>query len=121
MVATASADGTIRLWPVAGGAPRVLSDHSDAVTQVRFAGSRRLVSTSHDATTRVWDLESGHSRAVLDHQHFSQAAVSADGTQIAAAIHKGTRLFFARDDLPDEPAALLRACSERAPIGPMLP
>lgn len=120
-VATASADGTIRLWPVQGGAPRILTDHSDAVTQVRFLGRSRLLSTSHDATVRVWDLESGRSRAVLEHQHFVQAVVSPDGEHIAAAIHKGTRVFFARDDLPDDPAALLRACAERAPVGPLFP
>ena len=51
----------------------------------------------------------------------SCATRAGSSLQIAAAIHKGTRLFFARDDLPDEPGALLRACSERAPIGPMLP
>ena len=120
-LATASADGTIRLWPVAGGAPRILSDHSDSVTQVRFVGATRLISTSHDGTTRVWDLETGRSRAVLDHQHFVQAVVSPDGTRIAAAIHKGSRVYFARDDLPEDPAELLRACHERAPAGPLFP
>jgi hypothetical protein len=47
--------------------------------------------------------------------------VSPDGKNIAAAIHKGSRLYFARDDLPEDPAALLRACHERAPAGPLFP
>ncbi len=57
IVASASLDGTIRLWEVATGAEyAVLHGHADAVRGILFtAHGRRLVSCSLDGTVKVWE------------------------------------------------------------------
>jgi cytochrome c len=40
-LASASWDHTVRLWPLAGGAPRVLDEHTQNVNGVAFAADRR--------------------------------------------------------------------------------
>ncbi|WAS96417.1 WD40 repeat domain-containing serine/threonine protein kinase [Nannocystis punicea] len=93
MVATASYDGTVRLWDVRGlGDPRVLVGHTDRVYVVRFsADGRRLVSTSKDGTAIVWDVVRPETRFVLP-GHGGQvywAEFSPDGSQIATAAEDG--------------------------------
>jgi WD40 repeat protein/serine/threonine protein kinase len=61
LVATASADRTVRIWDAASGATlRVLRGHAERVNGVAFSpDSRRVVSASGDATLRVWDVATG--------------------------------------------------------------
>ena len=59
-IASASHDGTIRLWNADSG--QLLGEpfrgHSDKVFSVEFSSDgRRIVSGSHDATIRLWDTE----------------------------------------------------------------
>src|SRR6185312_11078718 len=56
-LASASWDRTVRLWPLAGGAPRVLDEHTQNVNGVAFtADGRALVSVSYDLSVRIWPL-----------------------------------------------------------------
>jgi cytochrome c len=56
-LASASWDQTVRLWPLAGGAPRVLDGHTQNVNGVAFApDGRTLVSVSYDQSVRIWPL-----------------------------------------------------------------
>jgi len=56
-LASASWDHTVRLWPLAGGAPRVLEEHTQNVNGVAFAADgRTLVSVSYDQSVRIWPL-----------------------------------------------------------------
>src|SRR5215203_1461755 len=56
-LASASWDHTVRLWPIAGGAPRVLDEHTQNVNGVAFtADGRALVSVSYDLSVRIWPL-----------------------------------------------------------------
>ena len=56
-LASASWDHTVRLWPLAGGAPRVLEGHTQNVNGVAFApDGRTLVSVSYDQSVRIWPL-----------------------------------------------------------------
>jgi cytochrome c len=56
-LASASWDQTVRLWPLAGGAPRVLEGHAQNVNGVAFApDGRTLVSVSYDQSVRIWPL-----------------------------------------------------------------
>src|SRR5712671_5043985 len=52
-LASASWDHTARLWPLAGGAPRVLEGHAQNVNSVAFAGDG-VVTVGYDATLRIW-------------------------------------------------------------------
>src|SRR6478609_9676151 len=56
-LASASWDHTVRLWPLAGGAPRVLEGHTQNVNGVAFApDGRSLVSAGYDQSVRIWPL-----------------------------------------------------------------
>ena len=51
MVASASTDGTVRLWDAASGTSRVLTGHTSDVLAVAFAPSGQLLaSTGKDGT-----------------------------------------------------------------------
>jgi cytochrome c len=66
MLASASWDQTIRLWPLAGGAPRVLEGHTQNVNGVAFApDGRTLVSVSYDQSVRIWPLAGSSAPTVV--------------------------------------------------------
>ena len=67
LVATASDDGTGRIWDVASGQSlHVLRGHGAAVSSVTFsADGARVVTAGDDAIARIWDAHAGDSRLVL--------------------------------------------------------
>lgn len=93
-LASASWDRTIRLWSLAGGAPRVLEGHSQNVNGVAFsADGRTLVSAGYDATVRIWTLGAPGSPVIATLPAALNAVVVADDGEIAAAAADG-RVFF---------------------------
>ena len=91
-LASASADGTVRLWDVETGTSRALTGHTDWVRAVVFSpDGTRLASASDDGTVRLWDVETGASRALTGHTDWVRAVVfSPDGTRLASASDDGT-------------------------------
>jgi WD40 repeat protein len=90
VVATASADGTVRLWDVASGEPRItLRGHDAQVNKVVFLPDGRLVTAAADGTARVWDPSRGVQVSVLRHGGYIWG-VSAHGSRLATASWTGT-------------------------------
>src|SRR5215207_5270318 len=60
LLASASLDGTVRLWDVASGKPygEPLTGHEDTVYSVAFSPDGKLLaSAGEDGTVRLWDIE----------------------------------------------------------------
>lgn len=93
-IASASWDRTIRLWPLSGGAPRVLEGHSQNVNGVAFtADGKTLVSAGYDATVRIWPLDGAGSPIIVTLPAALNAIAIAPDGEIAAAAADG-RVFF---------------------------
>ena len=67
LLASASYDGTVRLWDPAAGQPAaILEGHTDRVTDVVFSPDGRLLaSAGRDGTVRLWDPVTGEAAATL--------------------------------------------------------
>jgi cytochrome c len=59
MLASASWDATVRLWPLADGEPRVFEGHGANVNAVAFLADGTLVSAGYDATVIFWPSKAG--------------------------------------------------------------
>lgn len=94
LVATASGDGTARLWDASSRETVVeLIGHSGAVSDVAFSPVGHLVATaSNDGSARVWDASTGAELSVLrgHSDGISDVAFSPDGHQVATASRDGT-------------------------------
>jgi WD40 repeat protein len=85
-LASASLDGTVRLWEVTGGDGRVL-EGPRCVTAVAFSPDRKhLASAGSDRAVWVWSLEGGECLVQRGHREAVVAvAWSPDGKWVASA------------------------------------
>jgi cytochrome c len=96
-LASASWDRTVRLWPLAGGEPRVFEGHSQNVNGVAFTpDGRSLVSVGYDLTVRIWPLSGGQPEIVTLPSPLNAVAISSDG-EIAVGGADGKVYFLTRD------------------------
>ena len=99
-VATASHDGTARLWSVGGvSTPLLLKGHAGGVVSVEFsADGKRVLTASADAIARIWDAESGEQLVVLSgHVHALKSAhFSPDGERVLTVSQNTARLWDSR-------------------------
>jgi cytochrome c len=93
-LASASWDGTIRLWKLSGGEPVVLEGHAQSVNGVAFMpDGEAVVSAGYDATVRIWPLTEPATPIVTTlPAPLNAVAVAADG-EITAASADG-RIYF---------------------------
>ena len=76
-LATALADGTVRVWQLADAAapPIVCAGHTGPACAVRFHPTEELLaSAGEDAMLRVWSVLDGQSRSVM-RGHFNPVAL----------------------------------------------
>ncbi|KAF2258043.1 vegetative incompatibility protein HET-E-1 [Lojkania enalia] len=89
LVASASADKTVRVWEAATGSCRsVLEGHTNRVNAVAFSPDGQLVaSASAGKTVRVWEAATGSCRSVLEGHtnRVNAVAFSPDGQLVASA------------------------------------
>jgi hypothetical protein len=96
LLATTSADQTVRLWDVATGQPRggPLEDHTGAVRSVAFSPDGTLLATaSADQTVRLWDTATGqpHGAPLTGHTDAVWGVLfSPDGSLLATASQDRT-------------------------------
>jgi cytochrome c len=93
-LASASWDQTVRLWPLAGGVPRLLEGHTQNVNGLAFApDGRTLVSVSYDQSVRIWPLSGPPAPTVVAMPSpLNAVAIGGDG-EIAAGGADG-KLYF---------------------------
>src|SRR5262249_33053161 len=87
-------DHTVRLWPLAGGAPRVLTGHQQNVNAVAFTpDGAAVVSGGYDATIRIWRLADPASPIITTlPTPVNAVAVARDGEMVAAGA--GGRVYL---------------------------
>ena len=84
-LASASWDHTVRLWPLAGGMPRVIEGHAQAVNGVAFTpDGRAIVSAGYDATLRISSLAGGAPVIATLPAPLNTIAVAPDGEIVSA-------------------------------------
>ena len=98
-LATASEDGTARIWSVDGTLRATLVGHEDCVRAVAIAPDGTWLATaSHDGTARIWSID-GTVRATLSgHADWVWAvAIAPDGTWLVTAGGDGTARIWSVD------------------------
>ncbi|NJL22304.1 MAG: protein kinase [Leptolyngbyaceae cyanobacterium SM1_3_5] len=97
ILASGSADNTIRLWNLqTGELIRTLEGHSAPVASIALnADGRTLVSGSEDRTVKIWDVQTGARRTLTAHtEAVYSVALSPDGGAIASgSADKTIRLW----------------------------
>jgi WD40 repeat protein len=90
LVASASADRTVRLWDPVSREIRATLNLSNPVTQVEFGGKDRLVTAGSDNTVRLWTT-TGRSVANLTHENrILGVTFSPDGRYVGTASADNT-------------------------------
>jgi WD40 repeat protein len=102
-IATASRNGTARLWNVSTGKQIFVLNYAGWVNSVVFSPDGKYIATaSRDNTARLWDASTGKQIFVLNHDNWVNNVVfSPDGKYIATASRDNTaRLWDASTGEP---------------------
>jgi WD40 repeat protein/serine/threonine protein kinase len=107
-IATASDDGTARIWDADGRPLTPPMRHEGEVNWVAFSpDGRRIVTASDDGTARVWEVADGRLLFAIPHAEeggVNLAAFSPDGAVVATGGTDGTaRIWDAADGRPLAP------------------
>jgi WD40 repeat protein len=97
-LASASDDGTIRMWDVARGQEiSRFQGHRQRVVSVAFSpDGKQLGSASHDATVKLWNVATGQEiRTLRGHSDWVlSVAFDPTGKQLASACHDGSVMLW---------------------------
>src|SRR5919202_298668 len=107
MIASASADKTIKLWSLDGTLPKSLSGHTGIVNSVSFSPDGILIaSASDDNTVKLWSIDGtllrtlkGHTNSLRDSftARVNSVSFSPDGKRIASASNDKTVKLWSVD------------------------
>lgn len=99
LIASASADTTIKLWHLDGSLVNTLSGHEDVVNNVSFSPDSQIIaSASQDKTVKLWSREGQLLATLLGHQGVvNSVSFSPDGQIIASASTDKTVKLWNRD------------------------
>jgi cytochrome c len=96
----------VRLWPLAGGAPRVLEGHVQNVNGVAFTpDGKAVVSVAYDLTLRVWPLDGAAPTMVTLPAPLSAVAVAPDGEIVTAGANGMVYFLNASGEISGEAQA----------------
>ena len=92
IIASASEDGTVKLWNIQGELVRTLESHQDEVHDVVFSPDEKIVaSASRDGTVKLWNLRGKLLYTLEDHTEWVKDIIfSPNGQTIASASDDGT-------------------------------
>jgi WD40 repeat protein len=99
ILATASADYTVKLWTRDGTQLRTLTGHSDGVNSVSFSpDGRTLATASADKTVKLWTLDGTLLKTLTGHSDtVTSVSFSPDGKILATASADNTVKLWTRD------------------------
>ena len=92
-VATASNDGTTKVWNAATGDLISIMTHDSQVHDVEFSpdGERVVTASDDDGTAKVWNVTTGELLATIIHKYgVNDVEFSPDGERVATASYDGT-------------------------------
>ncbi len=85
LLASASWDHSVRLWPLAGGAPRLLEGNAQAANGVAFSlDGKNVMSAGYDASLRIWPVGGGAAIIRNLPSPLNSVAVAPDGEIVTA-------------------------------------
>ena len=85
-IATASADGTARIWDATGHEVCLLRGNAGNIWKVAWSPDGSKLATASDTTARIWESRTGREMFVLHHDGIVwSVAWSPDGTKLASA------------------------------------
>jgi WD40 repeat protein len=99
LIASASADTTIKLWLPNGSLINTLSGHEDVVNSVSFSpDSQIIISGSQDQTVKLWNKKGDLLNSLTGHESVVNSAIfSPDGEIIASASKDKTIKLWHKD------------------------
>ncbi|WP_193193800.1 eIF2A-related protein [Nostoc sp. MG11] len=99
LIASASADSTIKLWRLDGSLVKTLTGHEDVVNSVSFSPDGQIIaSASQDKTVKLWSREGQVLKTLPGHEAVvNSVSFSPDGQIIASASTDKTVKLWSQD------------------------
>ncbi len=96
LIATASLDGTVRIWDANGREQRAYREHEDGVQDVAWhPDGKRLASASLDGSVRIWSVEGTTIATLNDHEApVNAVAWSPDGKWLTSGCQNKVIRFW---------------------------